>query len=112
MQIPSEVHEWWKTLKTQMGSGEKGAGFLYIYDPENKSLSPRFPAKADFDDIPSKAIAETYEAAKEGRLAALRLDDLSPHIVTADPKDALVEVPADVRRQGRALVTGLLNRAR
>lgn len=111
MQMPSEVHEWWETLKTQMGSGEKGAGFLYVYDPENKSLSPRFPARADFKDIPSKAIAETYEAAREGRLAALRPDDLSPHIVTTDPENALAEVPADVRRQGRALVTELLNRA-
>ena len=112
MQVSSEIHEWWETLRAQMGNGKKDAGFLFVYAPDEHRLSPKFPKEAGFGDIPSKAIIECYQAAEKGHLAALRPDGLSPCIVATDPQSALVEVPADVRCQSRKLVTAILNGAR
>ena len=57
MQLPAEVHEWWKALQKQAATDENGAGFA---------------------DIPAKTVAETYETAKKGRLGALWPETLRP----------------------------------
>ena len=77
MQLPAKVHEWWKALQKQVATDENGAGFLCIYEPDGRRLSPALPQNTGFADIPANAVAETYEAGKKGFLGDLRPGDLA-----------------------------------
>lgn len=112
MNTSPQVSEWWEALRSDFGRSGETVGLLFRYDPQNQALYPCFPKSAGFDDIPSRAVEDLYEAACGRRLVALRPEDLAPCLVAADSSASLCEPPSEVRQQARRLAGGMLEQIR
>lgn len=112
MNLSSPAGEWWEALRSGLGASGEAAGLLFRYDPQNQTLYPCFPKSAGFDDIPSRAVEELYETARDRRLVALRPENFAPCLVTANLPAPLCEPPSEVRQQARRLAGGMMEQIR
>lgn len=112
MNLSSPTGEWWEALRSDLGASGEAVGLLFRYDPQNQALYPCFPKSAGFDDIPSRAVEELYETARDRRLVALRPENFAPCLVTADLSAPLCEPPFELRQQASRLADGMMEQIR